>query len=142
MSCFLWIDTIFAFFPFRCENAFPSASLKNNNSLDLQTKNVKFTPFMVNLKPLAKKIPFVRQVLKIMQRGLQMEVSHNLSIRILITSPPWALFESSLLIMFLIFSTEKSTSESDFSVDKGKSDGNVLPLSINEHCFAKKELKI
>ena len=45
-------------------------------------------------------------------------------------------------IMFLISSTEKSTSESDFSVIKGKSDCNVLPLSINEHCFAKKELKI
>ena len=44
--------------------------------------------------------------------------------------------------MFLISSTEKSTSESDFFVIKGKSDGNALPLSINEHCFAKKELKI
>ena len=43
--------------------------------------------------------------------------------------------------MFLISSIEKSTSDSDFSVIKGKSDGNVLPLSINEHCFAK-ELKI
>ena len=62
--------------------------------------------------------------------------------RILTISSPWALFESSLLIMFLISSNEKSTSESDFSVIKGKSDGNVLPLSINEHCFAKKELRI
>ena len=25
---------------------------------------------------------------------------------------------------------------------KRKSDGNVLPLSISEHCFSKKELKI
>ena len=70
-----------------------------------------------------------------------MDLSHNLSMRILIISSPWALFESSLL-MFLISSTEKSTSESDFSVIKGKSDGNVLPLSINEHCFAKKEFNI
>ena len=42
--------------------------------------------------------------------------------------------------MFLISSTEKSTSESDFSVIKGKSDGNALPLSISEHCFTKKDL--
>ena len=34
---------------------------------------------------------------------------------------------------------EKSTSESDFSVIKGKSDSNVLPLSINERCFAKND---
>ena len=34
--------------------------------------------------------------------------------------------------MFLISSTEKSTSESDFSVIKGKSDGNVLQLSKKE----------
>ena len=46
------------------------------------------------------------------------------------------------MMMFLISSTEKSTSESDFSVIKGKSDGNVLPLSINEHYFAKKEFLI
>ena len=44
--------------------------------------------------------------------------------------------------MFLISSTEKSTSESDFSVIKGKSDGNVLQLSISEHYFAKKEFLI
>ena len=44
--------------------------------------------------------------------------------------------------MFLISSVKKSTSESDLSVIKGKSDGNALPLSINERCFAKKELKI
>ena len=86
-------------------------------------------------------MPCIRQDLKIILRGLQMDLSHNLSMRILIISSPWALFESSLL-MFLISSTEKSTSESDFSVIKGKSDGNVLPLSINEHCLAKKELKI
>ena len=57
------------------------------------------------------------------------------SMQILIISSPWALFESSLLIMFLIPSNKKSTSESDFSVIKGKSDGDVLPFSINEHSF-------
>ena len=46
------------------------------------------------------------------------------------------------MMMFLISSTEKSTSESDFSVIKGKGEGNVLPLSINEHYFAKKEFLI
>ena len=70
-----------------------------------------------------------------------MALSHNLSKRILIISSSLALFESSLL-MFLISSTEKSASESDLFMIKGKSDGNVLQLSINEHCFAKKELKI
>ena len=38
-------------------------------------------------------------------------------------------------------SIDKLTSESDFSVIKGKNDGNVLPLSINEHCFAKEGVK-
>ena len=52
--------------------------------------------------------------------------------QILIISSPWALFESF---------AEKSTTKSSFSVIKGKSDGNVLPLSIHEHCFAKKEFK-
>ena len=37
---------------------------------------------------------------------------------------------------------EKLTSENDLSVIKGKSDGNVLPISINGHWFAKKESKI
>ena len=43
--------------------------------------------------------------------------------------------------MVLIFSIEKLTSRNDLSEIKEKSDGNVLPFSINEHCFAKKELK-
>ena len=88
------------------------------------------------------KMSCVRQDLKIILRGLQMESSHNSSMRILVISSPWALFESSLLIMFMISSTEKAPSESDFSVIKGKSDGNVFLLSINKHCFAKKEWKI
>ena len=87
-------------------------------------------------------MPCVRQDLKIILRGLQMDLSHNLSMRILILSSPQALFESSLLMMFLISSTEKSTSESDFSVIKGKNHGNVLQLLTNEHCITKKELKI
>ena len=53
-----------------------------------------------------------------------------------------SLFESSLMIKLLIASTEKLPFESNFPVIKGKSDDNVLPLFINEHCFPKKELKI
>ena len=87
-------------------------------------------------------MPCVRPDLKIILRGLQMDISHNLSMQILIISSPWALFESSLLVMFLISSTEKSASESDFSGIKGKGDSNVLPLSINEHYFAKEEFLI
>ena len=75
-------------------------------------------------------------------RWYKMDLSHNLSMRIMTISWPWASFESSLLIMFLIFSIEKLTSESDLPVINRKSNGNVHPLSINEHCFAKKELKI
>ena len=81
------------------------------------------------------KIPCVRQDLKTISRGFQMDLSHNLSIRILIISSVWASLGWSLLIMFLISSTEKSTSMRDFSVIKGKTDCNLLPLSINEHCF-------
>ena len=39
--------------------------------------------------------------------------------------------------MSLISSVEKSTSKSDLFLTEGKNDRNVLPLSINEHCFAK-----
>ena len=83
----------------------------------------------------------VRQDLKIILRCLQMDLSHNVSMQILTISSPWALFKSSFLVFF-ISSIEKWTSESDFSIVKGNSDGNLLPLSINEHCFAKKGLKI
>ena len=71
-----------------------------------------------------------------------MDLSRNLSMPILIISSPRTLFESSLLIMFLISSTKKSTSENDISLIKGKGDSTVLPLSINEHRFVRKELKI
>ena len=84
----------------------------------------------------------VRQNMKIILKGLQMDVSNNLSMRILIISPLWALFESSFLIMSLISSIGKSTYESDLFVIKGKSDSNILSFSINEHCLAKKKFKI
>ena len=88
------------------------------------------------------KMPCIRQDLKTMLSGLKKDLSHNSSMQVLIIPSPWALFESSLLIMFLISSTEKLTSERDFSVIKVKSHSNVLPLLINEHCFTKKEFKI
>ena len=43
--------------------------------------------------------------------------------------------------MFLISSIKKSICESDLSVVKGKSDSNVLPLSINKRCLVQKRLK-
>ena len=80
-----------------------------------------------------RKIPYARQDLKIILRDLQMGLSHNLSMRILIISSRWASFESSLLILFLISSVEKPASETDLSVIKEKSDCNVLASSINGH---------
>ena len=69
-----------------------------------------------------------------------MDLSHTLSIWILTISSPWALFEQASGNIFNI-SIEKSIFVSDLSVIKGESDGNVPSLSINEYCFAKKELK-
>ena len=74
-------------------------------------------------------------------RGLQMGLSLNLNMQILVILSPWVLFDPSLRIMFLISSIKTSKSESDLFVIKGKSEGNVLPLSVSEHCFAKKELR-
>ena len=48
----------------------------------------------------------------------------------MIITSPRDLFESSLLIMFLIPSVEKSTSVSELPVIEGKNYGNMLPLSI------------
>ena len=48
----------------------------------------------------------------------------------MIITSPRDLFESSLLIMFLIPSVEKSTSVSELPVIEEKNYGNMLPLSI------------
>ena len=69
------------------------------------------------------KMPYIGQYLQIILK------SH-------IISSQWALFESTLLMTLLRSSTKKSASKYHFFMIKGKSDGNVLPLSINEHCFA------
>ena len=71
-----------------------------------------------------------------------MGLSLNLNMQILVTLSPWVLFDSSLRVIFLISSIKTSKSESDLFVIKEKSEGNVLPLSVSEHCFAKTELKI
>ena len=71
-----------------------------------------------------------------------MGLSLNLNMQILVTLSPWVLFDSSLRVIFLISSIKTSKSESDLFVIKEKSEGNVLPLSVSEHCFVKKELKI
>ena len=107
--------------------------------------NTRFVVFFVNWYEIYfffhsdGKIPCVRQVLEKI-KDLKLDLSDNLSIRILIISSTWTLFESSLL-MLLISSIEKSTYEKDLSIIKEKSDSNVLPLSFNEHCFVKKELR-
>ena len=78
-------------------------------------------------------------------KRLQMDFLHNLSIRILIISLPWALFELSWLIMFLISIPYQEVNIREWFVCDQKKEwrlGNVLPLSINEHCFAEKELTI
>ena len=76
------------------------------------------------------KIPCARQDLKIILRGFQVDLTHNLIMQILIvkSSPPTSA-ESSLLIIFLISSIEKVASESDLSVFRGKSEANVLPIN-------------
>ena len=76
------------------------------------------------------KIRCVRQDLKIILRDFQVDLTHNVIMQILIvkSSPP-ASAESSLLIIFLISSIEKVTSESGLSVFRGKSEANVLPIN-------------
>lgn len=46
------------------------------------------------------------------------------------------------MVYFLTFYVEKSTSKSDFYVIRGKSESNLLSLSIHKHCFAEKELEM
>ena len=87
-------------------------------------------------------LAFFHSDLKIISRGLQVDIWNNISMGIMIILSSWASFESSLVITFVISFMEKSSSNSDLSVMKGKSEDNVLPLSINERCLAKEELKI
>ena len=49
----------------------------------------------------------VRRYWTIIVRGLRMDFSYNLGMRIMIMSSLWALFETNLLIIFLISSIEK-----------------------------------
>ena len=70
-------------------------------------------------------MPCVREDLKIILRGFQIDLSPNLAFEY------WSYGHHELYL-----------SQSRLSLIKGKSDRNVLPLSVNEHCFAKKELKI
>ena len=86
--------------------------------------------------------PLSKQDWKINFRGLQIEVSHILIIRILIISCPWALFGSRFLIIFRISSVEKSIVDRDSCVFLVRVTGSSLLLLTIEHWLAKKLLKI
>ena len=87
--------------------------------------------------------PLSKKDWKINIRGLQIEISHILIVRILIISCTWALFGSRFLIIFRISSAEKVIADRDLHVFfflrvAGKS---LLFVTI-EHWPANKLLKI
>ena len=86
--------------------------------------------------------PVSRQVVKIICKGLQLTLSLNLSIRIIILSWPWALFGSNFRINFKISFSENLTVLKHVFVC-GKSWGGIwLSFFKREHCLAKWESKI
>ena len=80
--------------------------------------------------------------LKIMFRDLQTESPHIFNIQILISSGPWALFGSRLLIIRRVSSFVKLEEGNLLSVHNGNSEGRTFLFEIGEHWSAKKELKI
>ena len=101
----------------------------------MNCNNISFFPFQGNL-------PVRKQVSKVMFRGLQIESPHIFNIRILISSWPWALFGSRLLIIRRMSSFAKWQVDNVLSVRNGNSEGKTLPFEIGEHWSAKNELKI
>ena len=69
-----------------------------------------------------------------------MSLPHIFSMRMLIMSCPCALFESKLRITFSISFSVNEISDKDLSVSGCMKKGISLPLSMIEHCKAKKEL--
>ena len=65
---------------------------------------------------------------------------HILTMRMLIMSCPCALFGSKLCITFSISFSVNLIFDKDLSVLGCRKEGISLPLSIIEHCLAKKEL--
>ena len=77
---------------------------------------------------------------KINWSGLQTELSHILSMRILIISWPCALFGSNFWIIFAMSSELKLLEEITFSVRLNKTEGSTLELLFGERWLAKKLL--
>ena len=74
------------------------------------------------------------------RRGFIIDLLHILSMRMLIMSCPCTLFGSKLCITFSISSSVNRIFGKDLSVLGCRKEGISLPLSIIEHCLAKKEL--
>ena len=74
------------------------------------------------------------------RRGFIIDLPHILSMRMLIMSCPCALFGSKLCITFSISFSVNVIFDKDLSVLGCRKEGISLPLSIIEHCLAKKEL--
>ena len=72
--------------------------------------------------------------------GFIIDLLHILSMRMLIMSCPWALFESKFCITFSISFSVNVIFDKDLSVLGCRKEGISLPLSMIEHCLAKKEL--
>ena len=74
------------------------------------------------------------------RRGFIIDLPHILSMHMLIMSCPCALFGSKLCITFSISFSVNVIFDKDLSVLGCRKEGILLPLSIIEHCLAKKEL--
>ena len=90
----------------------------------------------------AGNIPLFKALLKIVNKGLMIDESHILIMRIEIPSKPWDLLESSECIKFKRSHALNWMREIVFGVFIGMLFGNTLELSIIEHCLEKNELKI
>ena len=82
--------------------------------------------------------PSFRQSLKIIERGLQIELPHIFIIRILSISRPCVLFGSMWLIILAMSLLKKCIESRHFFVSGGRSVGKTLLLLKREHSFRKK----
>ena len=87
-----------------------------------------------------QKEPFSRPFLWMIRRGFIIDMPYILSMLMLIMSCPWALVESKLCITFSISFSVNGMFDKDLSSLECRKEGISLPLSMIEHCLAKKEL--
>ena len=73
------------------------------------------------------------------RRGFIIDFPHILSMPMLIMSCPFTLFESKLCITFSISFSVNVIFDKDLSVLGYRKEGISIPLSMIEHCLAKKE---